>query len=136
MLAFFIPLLLGTGGNSGTQTVTTLVRAMALGEVQFKDIFRVMRKEVSTGIFLGLSMGVVAFIRAEFLGVGFDVGSVVALTAIFIVIWASIVAAVLPLILHKFKVDPAVVSGPFIATLVDGTGLIIYFTLAKMMLNL
>nr|WP_113756173.1 magnesium transporter [Brevibacillus laterosporus] len=135
-LAFFIPLLIGTGGNSGTQTVTTLVRALAMGEVKFKDIFKVMRKEVSTGVFLGLCMGIVALIRAEFLGVGFDVGTVVAVTAIFIVVWASLVAAALPLILHKLKIDPAVVSGPFIATLVDGTGLIIYFTMAKLMLNL
>ncbi|MDG0873970.1 magnesium transporter [Paenibacillus thiaminolyticus] len=135
-LAFFIPLLVGTGGNTGTQTVTTLVRALALGEVKPKHIFRVIRKEVSTGLILGLCMGVATFIRAQILGVGFDIGSVVAVTAIFIVIWASLIAAVLPLVLHKLRVDPAVVSGPFITTLVDGTGLIIYFTLAKMMLNL
>lgn len=135
-LAFFIPLLIGTGGNSGTQIVTTLVRALGMGEVKFKDIFKVIRKEASTGFFLGLCMGVVAFIRAHILGVGIDVGTVVAVTAILIVIWASIVAAVLPLVLNKFKIDPAVVSGPFITTLVDGTGLILYFTLARTMLNL
>lgn len=135
-LAFFIPLLIGTGGNSGTQTVTTLVRAMAVGDVEFKDIFRVMRKEISVGVFLGLVMGIVAYARAIMLGVGFDIGSVVAVTAIFIVVWASIVAGALPLILHKLKIDPAVVSGPFIATFVDGTGLIIYFTMAKIMLGL
>ncbi|QOS99241.1 magnesium transporter [Brevibacterium sp. JNUCC-42] len=135
-LAFFIPLLIGTGGNSGTQTVTTLVRALAIGEVKFKDIFKVMRKEVSTGVLLGLCIGIAALIRAGFLGVGFDVGTVVAVTASFIVVWASIVAAALPLILHKLKIDPAVVSGPFITTLVDGTGLIIYFTMAKLLLNL
>src|SRR5690606_8734386 len=135
-LSFFIPLLIGTGGNSGTQTVTTLVRAMAVGEVEFKDVFKVLRKELSTGILLGAVMGIVAFIRAQILGVGFDIGSVVAITAICIVIWASIVAAVMPLILHKLKIDPAVVSGPFIATLVDGTGLIIYSTMAKLLLNL
>lgn len=135
-LAFFIPLLIGTGGNSGTQTVTTLVRAMAVGEVEFKDIFKVMRKELATGIFLGLAMGTAVYIRAEFLGVGFDVGSVVAITAIFIVLWSSVVASALPLILHKLKVDPAIVSGPFISALVDGTGLIIYFTMAKIILGL
>nr|WP_242069689.1 magnesium transporter [Paenibacillus dendritiformis] len=135
-LAFFIPLLVGTGGNTGTQTVTTLVRALALGEVKPKDIFRVVRKEVATGLVLGLCMGAATFLRAQLLGVGFDIGSVVAVTAIFIVIWASLIAAVLPLVLHKLRVDPAVVSGPFITTLVDGTGLIIYFTLAKLMLNL
>lgn len=135
-LTFFIPLLIGTGGNSGTQTVTTLVRALALDEVKFNDIFKVMRKEVTTGLFLGISMGIVAFIRAEILGVGFDIGTVVAVTAIFIVIWASFVAAILPLVLHKVKVDPAVVSGPLIATLVDGTGLMIYFTMARWLLHL
>ncbi|MBN3523687.1 magnesium transporter [Paenibacillus apiarius] len=135
-LAFFVPLLIGTGGNTGTQTVTTLVRALALGEVKPKDIFRVARKEVATGFVLGICMGAATFLRAQFLGVGFDIGSVVAVTAIFIVIWASLIAAVLPLVLHKLRVDPAVVSGPFITTLVDGTGLIIYFTMAKMILNL
>jgi len=135
-LSFFIPLLIGTGGNSGTQTVTTLVRAMGVGEVEFKDIFKVLRKELSTGILLGAVMGLVALIRAQILGVGFDIGSVVAITAICIVIWASIVAAVMPLVLHKLRVDPAVVSGPLISTLVDGTGLIIYFTMAKLLLHL
>ncbi|GIN87661.1 magnesium transporter MgtE [Heyndrickxia sporothermodurans] len=135
-LAFFVPLLIGTGGNTGSQTVTTLVRALAVGEVQFKDMFKVFRKEVSTGFFLGITMGAVAFIRAFFLGVDIDTGSVVAISALFIVIWASIVAAILPMILHKLKIDPAVVSGPFITTLVDGTGLIIYFSLAKVLLHL
>ncbi|MEB9895689.1 magnesium transporter [Bacillus cereus] len=135
-LAFFVPLLVGTGGNTGTQTVTTLVRALALGEVKPKNIFRVIRKEVATGLVLGICMGAATFLRAQLLGVGFDIGSVVAITAIFIVIWASLIAAVMPLVLYKLKVDPAVVSGPFITTLVDGTGLIIYFTLAKLMLNL
>ncbi len=135
-LSFFVPLLIGTGGNTGSQTVTTLVRALAVGEVTFHDMFRVLWKEVSTGILLGFTMGVIAFVRAMFLGVNFEIGSVVAVTAVFIVIWASVVAAFLPMILHKLKIDPAVVSGPFITTLVDGTGLIIYFTMAKIMLHL
>ncbi|MBS4173983.1 magnesium transporter [Bacillus sp. FJAT-49736] len=135
-LSFFVPLLIGTGGNTGSQTVTTLVRALAVGEVQFKDMFRVFRKEVSTGVFLGISMGIVAIIRAFFLGVSIHISSVVAISALFIVIWASMVAAVLPMILHKLKIDPAVVSGPFITTLVDGTGLILYFSLAKILLHI
>ncbi|MCC3376843.1 magnesium transporter [Cohnella sp. REN36] len=135
-LSFFIPLLIGTGGNSGTQIVTTLVRALGIGEVKVRDLWRVLRKEVLTGLFLGLSMGAIAFLRAQLLGVGFDIGAVVATTALFIVIWSSIVAAILPLLLHQFKVDPAVVSGPLITTLVDGTGLIIYFTMARMILHI
>ncbi|KQL53151.1 magnesium transporter [Heyndrickxia shackletonii] len=135
-LSFFVPLLIGTGGNTGSQTVTTLVRALAVGEVQFKDMFKVFRKEVSTGVFLGISMGIVAIIRAFFLGVNIHISSVVAISALFIVIWASMVAAVLPMILHKLKIDPAVVSGPFITTLVDGTGLILYFSMAKLLLHI
>ncbi|WP_396021269.1 magnesium transporter [Bacillus sp. S/N-304-OC-R1] len=135
-LSFFVPLLIGTGGNTGSQTVTTLVRALAVGEVEFKDMFKVFRKEVSTGIFLGCTMGAVALVRAFFLGVNWNIGAVVAISAVFIVIWASMVAAVLPMILHKLKVDPAIVSGPFITTLVDGTGLILYFTMAKIILHI
>ncbi|EOP91847.1 magnesium transporter [Bacillus cereus HuB4-4] len=135
-LAFFIPLLIGTGGNTGTQVVTTLVRAVALNEVKFKDIFRVMKKEALVGILLGLTLAVAALIRAYTLGVGTEVAQVVAITGLFIVIWSSIVSSILPLILNKLKLDPAVISGPFITTLVDGTGLILYFTIAKMLLGL
>ncbi|TDF97166.1 magnesium transporter [Paenibacillus piri] len=135
-LSFFIPLLIGTGGNTGTQTVSTLVRALAVGEVQFRDIFRVIRKEVTTGLMTGATISLIAYIRALILGVESNIGLVVGVTALAIVIWASFVAAVLPLILHKLKADPAVISGPFITTLVDGTGLIIYFTIAKILLGL
>ncbi|RKP55595.1 magnesium transporter [Cohnella endophytica] len=135
-LSFFIPLLIGTGGNTGTQTVSTLVRALAVGEVQFRDILKVVRKEVTTGLMTGASISLIAYVRALFLGVEAKVGFVVAVTAMTVVLWASFVAAVLPLILHKLKADPAVISGPFITTLVDGTGLIIYFTVAKLVLHL
>lgn len=135
-LAFFIPLLIGTGGNTGSQVVATLVRSLAVGDVQFRDMLRVLLRELATGALLGLMMGTAALLRAFTLGVGTSLGPVVAVTALFIVIWASTVAAVLPLVLHHFKVDPAVVSGPFITTIVDGTGLIIYFTLARFILGL
>lgn len=135
-LAFFIPLLIGTGGNTGTQTVSTLVRALAVGEVHFRDIFKVIKKELMTALLTGASISAIAFLRAWILGVESNVGLVVGLTALAIVLWASFVAAILPIILHKLKADPAVVSGPFITTLVDGTGLIIYFTIAKILLSL
>lgn len=134
-LSFFVPLLIGTGGNTGSQIVTTLVRALSLGEVAFEDAFRVMRKEFSTGIFLGLALGIVAYIRALFMHVSAHLGYVVAMAAFLIVLWSSIVSAVLPLLLHRLKIDPAVVSGPFITTLVDGTGLMIYFTIAELILH-
>lgn len=133
-LAFFIPLLIGTGGNTGTQITTTLVRAMAVGEVSMRDLGKVLRKEISTGFLIGACMAVAGIARAWILGVGPEVAIVVAVTVAAIVIWSSIVASILPMVLQKFKKDPAVVSGPFITTLVDGTGLIIYFEIAKLVL--
>src|SRR3954469_340983 len=135
-LTFFIPLLIGIGGNVGSQTVTTLVRAMGVGEVRFRDLFRVFWREAAVGVLLGIVMAGVTYARAWMLGVGVEIGPVVAVTALFIVIWAASVAAVLPLLLHKLKIDPAVVSAPFISTLVDGTGLLLYFEIARIMLSL
>jgi magnesium transporter len=135
-LTFFIPLLIGMGGNVGSQTVTTLVRAMGVGEVQFRDLFRVFRREAAVGVLLGVVMASATYARAWVLGYGVEIGPVVAVTALFIVVWAAMVAAVLPLVLHRMKVDPAVVSTPFISTLVDGTGLFMYGTIAQLMLGL
>ncbi|MBI4499127.1 MAG: magnesium transporter [Chloroflexi bacterium] len=135
-LSFFIPLLIGTGGNVGSQIVTTLVRAMAVEDVHLGHLLRVLIKEVSVGVCLGAVMAVATFLRAWIQGVDPRVGEVVAVTAIAIVVWASMVAAVLPLTLRRLGVDPAVVSAPFITTLVDGTGLFIYFTLAHWLLRL
>jgi magnesium transporter len=135
-LAFFIPLLIGTGGNVGSQTVTTIVRAMGVGEVDFFDLPRVVSREVAVGALLGLTMGVATYIRAWTLGVGDEIGPVVAVTALFVVVWAALVAGVLPLVLRRLRIDPAVVSAPFITTLVDGTGLFMYFMIARLMLGL
>ncbi len=135
-LSFFIPLLIGTGGNIGSQVTTTLVRAMAVGEVRLRDVRWVLAKEVGGGLILGGVMAAVAFGRSQLLHVGTDVGFVIALTIAAICIWSATVAAVLPLLLRKLRIDPAVVSAPLITTLVDGTGLVIYFTIAKYMLDL
>jgi magnesium transporter len=133
-LAFFIPLLIGTGGNTGTQITTTLVRAMATGQVRLRDLPRVLAKEVSTGFLVAVTMAAAAVIRAWTLGVGMQVTITVALTVAAIVLWSAIVASVLPPLLKKCRVDPAVVSAPMIATVVDGTGLIIYFVIAHLTL--
>lgn len=135
-LTFFIPMLIGTGGNVGSQTVMTVIRAMAVGEVEFADIFRVWRKEVATALILGLLMGVAGAIRAIVLGVEQNVVLTVALTAGVIVVWSATIAAILPLLLRRLKVDPAVVSAPLITTLVDGTGLFLYFEIARYLLKL
>jgi magnesium transporter len=135
-LSFFIPLLIGTGGNVGSQTVTLIVRAMALNEVSLRDVGWIVWKELRVGLILGAIMAVVALGRAALLGVGTNIGLVVAITILAICLWSATVAAVLPLTLRRLRIDPAVVSAPLITTLVDGTGLIIYFEIAKVLLRL
>ena len=135
-LAFFIPLLIGTGGNIGSQTVTLIVRSMALGEVTLRDIAWIIWKEIRVGLALGAIMAVIAFGRAVLLGVGNDISAVVAVAILAISLWSATVAATLPLILRRIGIDPAVVSAPLITTLVDGTGLVIYFETARVMLAL
>lgn len=135
-LSFFIPLLIGTGGNMGSQTVTLVVRAMALGEVTLGDIAWIVLKEMRVGFAIGIVMAGVAFGRAWLLGVGPDIGGVVALTILAICLWSATVAAALPLLLRALRIDPAVVSAPLITTLVDGTGLVIYFQIARLLLHL
>ncbi|AXV18880.1 MULTISPECIES: magnesium transporter [Aeromonas] len=133
-LAFFIPLLIGTGGNSGTQITTTIVRAMAVGEVSLRNLGTVLKKELSTGLLISGAIAMAAWVRAWSLGVGPQIGMVVTFTIIAIVLWSATVASIIPMVLRRFRIDPAVVSAPFIATLVDGTGLIIYFEMAKWLL--
>ena len=134
-LAFFIPLLIGTGGNTGTQITTTLVRAMATGQVRMRDVPAVVAKELSTGAMIALTMALAAVIRAWTLGVGPEITLTVALTVAAIVLWSSLIASILPPVLKKLRLDPAVVSAPMIATIVDGTGLIIYFMIAHATLS-
>lgn len=130
-LAFFVPLLIGTGGNTGTQVTTTLIRAMSTENVRLRDIGRVVTKELSAGFFIALTMGVAGFLRAWMLGVEIQIMVTIALSLGAIILWSSFIASMIPLLLKKLRVDPAVVSGPMISTLVDGTGLLIYFWIAK-----
>ncbi|MCB0929461.1 MAG: magnesium transporter [Mycolicibacterium insubricum] len=134
-LAFFIPLLIGTGGNTGTQITTTLVRAMATGQVRLRDVPAVLAKELSTGSMVALTMALAAVVRAWTLGVGPEITLTVALTVAAIVMWSSLISSILPPLLKKIRVDPALVSAPLIATIVDGTGLIIYFMIAHATLS-
>lgn len=130
-LSFFIPLLIGTGGNVGTQITTTLIRAMGTEGLRLRDLWRVVWKEFGTGILLGVSMAVLGGVRAWTLGVGGPVILTVMVALACICVWSSLIAAVLPMLLRRIGVDPAVVSSPMISTVVDGTGLMIYFMLAK-----
>ncbi|MFT0762033.1 magnesium transporter [Actinomyces sp. F1_1611] len=134
-LSFFVPLLIGTGGNVATQITTTLIRAMGMGEVHLRDLGRVIWKESRTGLLTAITMATAGAIRAWTLGVAGEVVLTVVLALAAIVLWSALIASILPLLLRRLGVDPAVVSGPMISTIVDGTGLLIYFTVAQMVIS-
>jgi magnesium transporter len=133
-LSFFIPLLIGTGGNAGSQTVSTIIRALALGEVRVSDALRVVAKEVSTGLLLGLLLGVVAFFRAQLWGVDMHLAGCVAITIVVVCTWANLVGSLIPILAQRLKIDPTVVSAPMITTLVDASGLALYLGIAHVMI--
>lgn len=135
-LSFFIPLIIGTGGNTGSQTVTIIVRALALGEVQLRDIFKVIWREAAVGLMLGVLLAGFGFVRALTWDTGVNISLVVGLTLLVVVVWSNLVAAVIPILAMRFKIDPSVVSAPLITSVVDATGLLIYFSLAKWLLGI
>ncbi|WP_017583499.1 magnesium transporter [Nocardiopsis valliformis] len=134
-LAMFVPMLIGTGGNVGAQSATAIVRALAVGEVRVRDLPSVLWKESRVGLLLGVALAGVALAIGTLL-VGFDIAVVVSLSVIAICTWAAIIGSAMPLLARKVGVDPAVVSSPMVATLVDATGLLIYFSVARMVLGL
>ncbi|MEI9894064.1 MAG: magnesium transporter [Chthoniobacter sp.] len=144
VLAMFLPLIMSSGGNSGSQATTLIIRAMGVGEVRLRDWFRIMRKELAAGLSLGVILGIIGFFRIslwQFLHI-FDYGQyhwVIALTVglalIGVVMWGSVAGAMLPFVLRRCGLDPAVSSAPFVATLVDVTGLLIYFNVARVILR-
>ena len=134
-LAFFIPLLIGTGGNAGAQTVMTVIRSLALGEVGVRHAWRVVAKEATTGMLLGLLVAPIALVQALFWRASLQLAITVAVTMFAICLWSTTVGSLVPILAQRFGVDPAVLSAPLITTLVDATGLIIYFTIAKLILG-
>ena len=135
-LAFFIPLLIGTGGNAGSQTTSTIIRALAVEDLDKRGLLKPLFHELSVGIVLGLVMGVVAYGRAMLWGTGEAVALTVSVSIATIVIWANALGSLLPIFAHRLKIDPTVVSGPAMSTLVDATGLFIYFTVAGIILTI
>ena len=135
-LSFFIPLLIGTGGNAGSQTVTTIIRSLALREIGLRDAWRVLSRELSTGFIVGVVIGAVAFGRALLWGTSVPLAATVSITVLAICTWSTTIGSVIPLAAQRVGVDPAVLSAPLITTLVDATGLVIYFTIAKAILHL
>ena len=142
VLALFIPLIISSGGNSGSQASTLVVRAMALGEVRLRDWWRVMRREFAAGLALGSILGMIGLLRillwptrATIYGEHYALVAItVACSLVGVVLWGTISGSMLPLILRRLGFDPASASAPFVATLVDVTGLVIYFTVASVIL--
>jgi magnesium transporter len=143
VLALFVPLIISSGGNSGSQATTLVIRAMALGEVRLRDWWRVIRREVVTGLGLGLILAGLGLVRILLWQWWFDaygdhyflVASTVALSLIGVVLWGAVAGSILPFVLRGLGLDPASASAPFVATLVDVTGLVIYFTIATVVLS-
>ncbi|WP_167953387.1 magnesium transporter [Brevibacterium marinum] len=135
ILALFIPLLTGTGGNTGNQAATTVTRALAVGEVRIRDLGRVIWRELRVGFLLGAVLGVLGFIVAG-LVYGPAIGLVIGLTLLSVCIMAATVGGLMPIIAKRVGADPAVFSNPFISTFCDATGLILYFSIATAVLGL
>jgi len=144
VLALFIPLIISSGGNSGSQASTLIIQSMAVGEVTLKDWWRVMRREIVSGLLLGSVLGVIGFFRVVLWGRFFPstygdhyvlIGITVGISLIGVVLFGTLTGSMLPIVLKKLGADPAVSSAPFVATLVDVTGLIIYFSCAFLLLR-
>jgi magnesium transporter len=144
VLALFVPLIISSGGNSGSQASTLIIQAMAVGDITIKDWWRVLKREISSGLMLGLVLGIIGFIRVviwhsiapdlygeHYLLIAYAVG----LSLIGVVLWGTLSGSMLPLFLKRLGADPAVSSAPFVATLVDVTGLLIYFSMAYLFLQ-
>ncbi len=145
ILMTFMPMLADTGGNTGSQSATLVIRALALGEISSKDIFRILLKEAMVGLLIGLLLGIIAYLRVILFngtspvppGISLTmIGIAVAIALALQVLTATIIGALLPLMASKFNLDPAVVASPALTTIVDITGLLIFFTTAKVMLGI
>lgn len=144
VLALFVPLIISSGGNSGSQASTLIIQAMAVGEIHLSDWWRVLKREIISGILLGTVLGILGFLRVgiwhsimpEIYGPHWAmIGATVGFSLIGVVLWGTLTGSMLPILLKKLGADPAVSSAPFVATLVDVTGLIIYFSFAYLFLQ-
>jgi magnesium transporter len=143
VLALFVPLIISSGGNSGSQASTLVIRALALGEVTLRDWWKVMRREIGAGLALGAILGSIGFLRISVWSAFSDlygphwllVAVTVAFTLLGIVLWGTLVGSLLPFGLRRLGFDPAASSAPFVATLVDVTGLVMYFSVALIVLR-
>ncbi|MDQ2670029.1 MAG: magnesium transporter [Gemmatimonadota bacterium] len=143
VLTLFIPLIISSGGNAGSQAATLVIRAMALGEVRTRDWWRIVQREVAVGLTLGIMLGLIGLLRIvvwQSLGGAYgeyflQIGMVIAISVVGVVLTGTLAGSMLPLVLRRFGFDPASASAPFVATLVDVTGVVIYFTVAAVLLR-
>lgn len=135
-LTFFIPLLIGTGGNTGTQSATLIIRGMTLGDISPRNLGFIFVRESMTAIILGVPLGLLAIGRAYMLGTGPQVAIVVALALMAVILIGNLAGVILPFVARSMKMDPAVMSGPFITTVVDVLGLVVYFEIAGRVLGI
>jgi magnesium transporter len=137
VLTAFIPMLMDTGGNSGSQSSTLIIRGLALGEIDLKDAGKVMWKEFRVSILVGIVLAVVNFFRTYlFSGVGVTVSLTISITLLVVVIIAKVVGGILPIAAKKVKLDPAIMAGPLITTIVDALSLMVYFSVAAWLLKI
>ena len=137
MLTAFIPMLTGTCGNCGNQSSSTIIRGISLGEIEFRDTLKVVIKEFLIALVCGIALAIVNFAKLMiFDDIGWQVALVVSVTMIAAVVFAKVVGSILPVIAKKIGFDPAVMSSPFISTIVDAVTLLIYFAIASSVLNL
>lgn len=134
-LTFFIPLLIATGGNAGAQSATLMVRAIATGDVHLNRWFWALSRETGIGLFLGATMGLVSWLLGIYRG-GWEIAVVVSIAMVCIVMVSNLMGVVLPFLLTRFRLDPAVVSNPLITSIADVVGLIIYFSIATRVLGI
>jgi magnesium transporter len=135
-LVLFIPLIVSSGGNAGSQSATLITRGLAVGEIRPAHVLRVAFREGGMGLAMGLGLGVIGFVRAFLGGQGAQVGLVVGMTLTVVVMFGSLIGGLLPLMFKRLGLDPAITSSPFIASLVDVAGIIVYFSLATFILRL
>ncbi|MCS7230646.1 MAG: magnesium transporter [Elusimicrobiota bacterium] len=133
-LAFFVPMLIDTGGNAGSQTATLIIRGLSTGDVNFKNIFKIIKLELLTALLLGIGVGIVGFFRVLTVEINIMLGLVVALSLCAVILLGVVTGIILPLMSKKLKVDPAIISAPLITSIVDVCGLIIYFNIARLIL--
>ena len=133
---FFIPMVMGTCGNAGTQSATMVVRSMALGEIELSDFGRLFRRELMMGLCLGLALGLMAYFRVFIQDKNVMLGCIVAAALLATLMSANLIGALMPLVLKKINLDPALTAGPFIATIIDALGIAIYFEIAFVLMRI